>query len=260
MKNILITGTGRSGTSLVTGILNNSGYYSGDNLYPPRAESNPTGFFENQEINGINKLMLVQYNLESKPWYKRTDKRYFSPFKPNYGQRWLSLLDFDISIFSTSEDIAKRIKVLTKKQPFAFKDPRFSYTLDVWKKHLPENTVILVVFREPYATIQSILKEVNSVEYLQNFSITTNQTEKIWINTYSRLIQKSKSSQFDFIFLNYTDLVQNTKSIVEKLSQILQVQLNTSILDKNLYNQKHQSNSVSNISKSIYTNLKCLSI
>jgi len=44
MKNCIILGSGRSGTSMVAGTLAKSGYFMGDNLYPAR-ESNPKGFF-----------------------------------------------------------------------------------------------------------------------------------------------------------------------------------------------------------------------
>ncbi|NIM13858.1 MAG: sulfotransferase family protein, partial [Candidatus Aminicenantes bacterium] len=53
MKNCLILGSGRSGTSMIAGILHKAGYFMGDNLYPPRS-ANPKGFFENWEINEIN--------------------------------------------------------------------------------------------------------------------------------------------------------------------------------------------------------------
>ena len=61
MRNCLVMGFGRSGTSLMAGILLNSGYYLGDDLYPAR-ESNPTGFFENSFINGINEQILKNYD------------------------------------------------------------------------------------------------------------------------------------------------------------------------------------------------------
>ena len=50
VKNCLILGSGRSGTSMIAGILHKAGYFMGDNLYPPRS-ANPKGFFENWEIN-----------------------------------------------------------------------------------------------------------------------------------------------------------------------------------------------------------------
>ena len=63
MRNIIILGSGRSGTSMLAGCLSTSGYFMGDNLYKKR-ESNPKGFFENKEINTINEdiLSLVTKN------------------------------------------------------------------------------------------------------------------------------------------------------------------------------------------------------
>jgi len=58
MKNCIILGSGRSGTSMLAGCLAKSGYFMGDNLYPAR-EANPKGFFEDPEINAINEMLIA---------------------------------------------------------------------------------------------------------------------------------------------------------------------------------------------------------
>ena len=55
-NNIIILGSGRSGTSMVAGLFRNCGYYMGDNYILPR-ESNPKGFFEDSEINNIQRII-----------------------------------------------------------------------------------------------------------------------------------------------------------------------------------------------------------
>ena len=57
MNNCLILGFGRSGTSLLGGLLHHSGYFSGNHLHPAR-ESNPKGFYEDVVINRINEHIL----------------------------------------------------------------------------------------------------------------------------------------------------------------------------------------------------------
>ncbi|RME58681.1 sulfotransferase family protein, partial [Candidatus Parcubacteria bacterium] len=57
MRNVLILGSGRSGTSMVAGTLAKAGYFMGTQFVPPR-ESNPKGFFEDHEINDINEAIL----------------------------------------------------------------------------------------------------------------------------------------------------------------------------------------------------------
>src|ERR1700726_1587163 len=57
MRNCIILGCGRSGTSLASGLLAGSGYFMGDHLYPP-SEGNPKGYFEDQDVNAINEDLL----------------------------------------------------------------------------------------------------------------------------------------------------------------------------------------------------------
>jgi hypothetical protein len=53
MRDCIVLGSGRSGTSMVAGALAKAGYFMGDRLYPAR-DANPLGFFEAPEINSIN--------------------------------------------------------------------------------------------------------------------------------------------------------------------------------------------------------------
>ena len=57
MKNVIILGSGRSGTSMVAGTLAKAGYYMGEQLLPAN-KANPKGFFEDIEVNAINEDIL----------------------------------------------------------------------------------------------------------------------------------------------------------------------------------------------------------
>ena len=116
MKNCIILGSGRSGTSMLGGILHNAGYFMGDNLYPPSI-SNPKGFFENPRINRINELILSKYDINpysflkgllcatigrldyvkglKKPLFKSITKR--TIYYPGNLQRWLMSIPPEIS-------------------------------------------------------------------------------------------------------------------------------------------------------------------
>ena len=58
MRNCIILGSGRSGTSMVAGSVAGAGYHMGDQLHAARI-SNPKGFFESSEINDINEALLA---------------------------------------------------------------------------------------------------------------------------------------------------------------------------------------------------------
>lgn len=57
MLDCLVLGSGRSGTSLVAGMLDRAGYYTGDNYLVGRL-ANPRGFFEDSRVNSINDALL----------------------------------------------------------------------------------------------------------------------------------------------------------------------------------------------------------
>lgn len=56
-QNCLILGAGRSGTSMVTGSVSQSGYFMGANQIGSR-QGNPKGLFEDEEIDGLNEALL----------------------------------------------------------------------------------------------------------------------------------------------------------------------------------------------------------
>ena len=59
MVNLIILGSGRSGTSLVTGLFAKAGYNQGTRLSGPN-EGNPKGRFEDRQVNYTNEIILSQ--------------------------------------------------------------------------------------------------------------------------------------------------------------------------------------------------------
>jgi hypothetical protein len=193
MKNILILGSGRSGTSLAAGLLSASGYFMGENLYPPR-DSNPKGFFEDPEINGINESLLAHV-LPQKTGIDEI---------PGDGQRWLSQVDLNV-IFPQDDSIIKRIQYATQREPFCFKDPRFSYTLPVWRPYL-NNTGFICIFRDPATTVKSILKECRDMEYLHSLAIDHEVAQEVWFLIYKHILDIHRHKG-DWLFIHYEQLL-----------------------------------------------------
>jgi len=52
-RSAVVVGSGRSGTSLVAGVLVDTGLHPGDRLIPPSG-ANPTGFHEDLDVNALN--------------------------------------------------------------------------------------------------------------------------------------------------------------------------------------------------------------
>jgi hypothetical protein len=207
MRNCLILGSGRSGTSMVAGILHQANYFMGDRLYRP-AESNPRGFFEWMEITQINEAILANYGdcrsfpaLLSKMIFKKHTVR-----NPGQNQRWLLSLPPQVRVTNLDTTTKERIERVVRQEPFCYKDPRFSYTLPVWKRFLSTDTVFICVFREVNVTVESILKECRTREYLRNFKINRRDTYRVWGAIYRHILGHWAHQQERFFFVHYRQI------------------------------------------------------
>jgi hypothetical protein len=190
MRNCLILGSGRSGTSLLAGILSQAGYYMGEHLIPPD-DANPKGYFEDDEVNAINEALLAPL----------TPAR----CRPAYGWRWLAAVPLGTHI-PCPADLAKRIAAQTARSPFCLKDPRFSYTLAAWYPYLPD-TMFLCVFREPTRTAQSILKECRSADYLAGLPMDFDGALAVWTLMYRHILEVYRHVG-DWLFFHYDQLFE----------------------------------------------------
>lgn len=185
-SDLFILGCGRSGTSLAAGLFRSAGYFQGSEFYRPRP-SNPLGFFEDVEINTINEALL-------KP---------VTPATMAQGHRWLARIATDSTIAATP-DADRRIRAVLNSQPFCLKDPRFCYTLHLWRRHAPLAGMICV-FRNPRIVAASILKEVATAPYLKNLQFSTEDAFAVWRHMYSHVLEKHAVTG-DWLFVEYGDL------------------------------------------------------
>ncbi len=205
------------------GILHQGGYFMGDDLYPPR-DSNPLGFFENALINGINERILEgsDYCLRH-PVHPEYDK-YWSPYKPGEGHRWLGYYPPETDLSSSVHTQGEAMKKALSRPDFAYKDPRFNYTLSIWLPWLPGDTVFICLFREPGITIGSVLKECETAGYLSDFALPKELAENLWCNSYSHLLKKLETiDPGRFFFAHFRQLISG--DCLSLLSQKLGVSL-----------------------------------
>lgn len=199
MRNCIILGSGRSGTSMVAGLMAKSGYYMGDNLYKAR-ESNPKGFFESPSINGINEDLLAGV-LPGRPailgwwWYKD---------RPLRRQLWLARVSLDTEMHCPPKT-RTRIGKQVQRQPFCFKDPRFCYTLPAWRPYL-NDTAYVCVFRDPAVTAASILKECQRSAYLHSLTMTFDVALEVWFLMYQHVLGKHAKNG-DWLFVHYNQVL-----------------------------------------------------
>src|SRR5262249_44119007 len=213
-RSCLILGSGRSGTSMLAGTLSRAGYYMGEHLIPADA-SNPRGYFEDDEINAINEALLAPVT----PALSR----------PSYGWRWLASVPVGTPIACPPE-IARRIEAQTSKAPFCFKDPRFCYSLPVWRPYL-RDTVYLCVFREPARTAQSILKECREADYLQGLSLDFTGAVEVWTLMYRHILTVHRRTG-EWLFFHYEQLFDDRS--LQRVEAVLRIEADHQFPDPRL--------------------------
>ena len=238
MNNCLILGFGRSGTSLLAGLLYHSGYFAGNHLHPPRA-TNPRGFYEDIIINRINEQILEPYDYSKLHADYPVFSKEFNPYHPRRGHRWLALIKPGAIISCQHDEIKSQIrKAVTQQQPFVYKDPRFNYSLPVWIDFLPKDTCCLCVFRNPANVVRSVIKECNPVEYLSDFYIDEELCYQIWYNSYRHLLDTmSEEIRTRTLFISYERLLQN--HYTEEMSRLLNARIYNEFIDPSLSRTKN---------------------
>ena len=241
-------GSGRSGTSMLGGIFYQAGYFMGDGLYKGN-QSNPKGFFENSLVNNTNELILSFYNKKILPYYFYKLLRISKP-NPKKRQQWLCSIPqcTDISFFNTN--VKSNILSLTKKSPFCYKDPRFSYTLPVWFPYLPSETRLLCVFRRPNVTVESILNECMASSYLKSLFINSDYAYNVYINIYRHIFKNMVGSEEKFFFAHYDQIISG--QIIASLSEFVQASLSSAFADPTLY-RTHSSRPIPQKAMEVYT-------
>jgi len=248
MKNVIILGCGRSGTSMLAGIVSNNRYFIGSDYIEPR-ESNPKGFFEGREINEINERLIARLSSgRHRPRLRLLGKSSV----PGPGQRWLSRIPAGVEI-PRDPEIECEIEKLTQFEPYCFKDPRFCYTLPIWRDYL-KNEVYICVYRDPADTVASILKECRTEEYLNNLKIDAEAVFDLWHLMYSR-ITDAHSRRGRWTFVHYDQLFRT--ETIEQLGHIVESKVCFDFADKGLNRTKSQQKSPEKVLE-LYHNLNRL--
>ena len=249
MHNCIILGSGRSGTSMASGVLSQCGYFMGNNLYSPDI-ANPKGYFEDQEINGINEDLL------SKVVPKRPSGiigSFFFRKRTAYWQHWLAKVPLYVSISSTHH-LTERIKKVTQNEPFCFKDPRFCYTLSVWRP-LITDTVFLCVFRHPGETAASIVKEAKRDSESRGISLDFNIKDslELWKLMYEHILKIHYPQGGKWLFAHYNMFLDG--SVFDNLEKLLDIKVNLNFVDSKLRRSSSEGIIISQSILSIYHQL-----
>lgn len=214
MRDCVVVGCGRSGTSLAAGLLARAGHDCGEDLLP-LDEGGPTGFFEARRTNELNELLLA-------PHLHAALERdgYSRPLR--VGESWLAVLPPDVEI-EAPRWLRDGMGATVPASPYCLKDPRFAYTLDAWRPLLRE-PLFVCVFRHPHATGESIARDVRYGDLRVEFDTAV----AIWSAVYARVLDRHRH-EGDWEFVHYEQLLDGGG--VDRLARRVGVPLDHTFAD-----------------------------
>lgn len=224
-NNCLILGAGRSGTSLTGLLLERAGYHVYTETYPPD-DGNPLGYFEDIDVVSANDAILG-------PFYRSRWRRLLRRMnqKPNITGTGAWLLDLDPGLLksvSLESDQAEKFRELFAHTPFAYKDPRFSFTLGVLAPIIPKNTLYICVFRHPLHVVKSTRKHaLRSGVFLDD-----QYCLELWAAHYLCLLEHYQLMGGQWLFVSYEQLING--DAVPRMQEFLTVELDGALVKPEL--------------------------
>ncbi len=202
-KIAVVLGMHRSGTSLLTKAIIDTGFYPGDDLMASKPD-NPKGFWEDVRIVALNDFLLDKFSCK---WHT-IDNVSFDDFNKF---DWI-LNDED---YAKGEAIIKSL--LDISDNIVIKDPRMCVLLEYWKRVFSKfdaEVKYVVVYRNPLETAQSLAKrnEMN-MEY----------GLKLWLYYNSMIL---KTIDKDFSLCSYNDVIEDPTTALRKIEHFLECESN----------------------------------
>ena len=203
---ILVLGMHRSGTSVLTGVLNLLGVYLGSDLMK-NEETNQKGHFENSNFYSFNDNLLLKMK---SAW----DDAYF-----------------DAKRVKQLDDTTALKKLITKEfsshKLFAIKDPRIIYLFPLYEKALKELDIDIKIIL-PYRNPQEV-----ALSLLARDGFSKEKGLLLWASYF--FLAEQYSRKYSRYFVSFDKLIQDTKTTLQKLNDALHLGIIENY-DKNIIN------------------------
>ena len=202
---IIITGSGRSGTSAVARMVHEAGLAVGHDLIEAD-ESNAEGYFEERGLVVVNDAILNDVGLNE--WFAEASRE--------------TILD---AARARGDAMRELIETVTP----AWKDPRLCWTLEAWMELLPERPRVIVCLRSASEVAASTLRY-----YGQAGEEAVRHVEHRWLSEYGRLLEIIDAYELDAISVEFAALNEDPERAVEPLSRFVDRLLDPSLVRRDL--------------------------
>jgi len=215
-KNAIVIGMPRSGTSMVTNIFAQSGFFAAeDEANDLRAadEFNPSGYWEAEDlIHANNEIFNAVGYAPHNTWLKE-------PISKMQAK--------NISQLTPSEDHIQLVKKYNNAQPWVWKDPRLCYTIGYWWPLLDHsNTRVIFLKRDPKQIYSSFLR----LNWRDNGSEAHEDVMKRIEDHLSNAAESIAQLSIPHIEVNYSDFGERAKQTSNKVGEFFEIDLSSNDL------------------------------
>jgi hypothetical protein len=218
-RNVVVVGSGRSGTSLVAGLVATAGHHLGRHLVRAN-EANPKGFFEDYRTLLTNEKLLAPFTTELPS--PRYSQRPIYPEPLRDLQRWLAVLWPEETV-PPRPDLESAMRACLTAAPWCRKDPRFCHTLPAWEP-LFGDAVRVCVFREPNRTANSMV----SLAAQQRVKLSFEGALEVWASCYLQVLRRHRHTA-EWLFVHYDQVLDG--SGIPRLARAVGASLDAGVVD-----------------------------
>ena len=217
-KNVIILTGGLAGSSVLTSLLGQAGYWYGDST----VKKTDYDTWENSELVDLNKQMLANIGFDE-PWTMT--------FKPGYIDRVASGL-------SAIDDTQARsfFDRCDQHNPWVWKDPRLWLTIRFWQRFIDfSSTAFLVIRRELLQSWISttIRKQIQTRDHLRHYNDGVHRT----------IIDFVEQNDAQYVDILYEELIVDPESTIRRINAAVNTELSVSDFEKvfrgDLYKKQH---------------------
>ena len=223
---ILICGSGRSGTSAVARLVHEAGISVGNDLIEPD-EFNAEGYFEERLVVMMNDALLNDVGLH----------------------RWFSVAS-RAEILSAARARGDMMRRIAADATPAWKDPRFSWTLEAWMELLPEPPRVIVCLRSPDEVVASTLRY-----YGLGGDEPTRAVEHTWRTQYERLLEVIDEYRLDALSMDFGALNADPDAAIVPLERFVGRKLDAGFVRRDL---RHHRGGVPDHLRAVYDRVAAL--